>query len=105
MHAVRKGKWKLILPDRRKFYGYVKDRGSRHEELYDLESDIGESKDVAKGHPNVVKQLLEYARALPLPNVPYDERIGLGTRPRPKRKKAARRPLGGRKKHQGPDAG
>lgn len=80
LHAVRNGKWKLILPNRKKFYGYVKDKGSQHTELYDLESDIGESKDVAKAHPELVKQLRAKARALPLPHVPYDERIGLGKR-------------------------
>lgn len=75
MHAYRHGKWKLILPDRKEFYGYVKDRGSSDIELYDLESDIGESNNVADQHPEVVRKMLEAARAYEMPKVPYDPRI------------------------------
>ncbi|MAG93699.1 MAG: N-acetylgalactosamine 6-sulfate sulfatase [Planctomycetaceae bacterium] len=81
LHAVRKGRWKLILPNRKKFYGYVKDKGSQQVELYDLESDIGESKNLAKTQPQIVRELLQHAEALPLPDEPYDSRIGLGARP------------------------
>jgi len=47
--AVRQGDWKLVKYD----------RGSGDYELYDLKNDIGESKDLAKAHPERVKELLE----------------------------------------------
>ena len=78
LHAVRKGKWKAFLPDRRMFYGYVKDKGSTDVELYDLASDIGEEQNVAAAHPAIVRELMSHAAALPLPNELYDNRIGLG---------------------------
>ncbi|NQU25482.1 MAG: sulfatase [Candidatus Nealsonbacteria bacterium] len=65
LHGVRQGKWKLILPDRKRFYGYVKDKGSGAVELYDLESDIGEKKNVAAEHPEIVTKLLAAAKAFP----------------------------------------
>ena len=27
LHGVRRGNWKLLLPNRKKFYGYVDDKG------------------------------------------------------------------------------
>ena len=77
LHAVRKGKWKVILPERKKFYGYVKDKGSQQVELYDLDSDIGEKKDLAKSQPEIVEKLLGHARSISLPDKPYDSRIRL----------------------------
>ena len=85
LHAVRKGRYKLVLPNRRKFYGYVDDKGSNEAELYDLEADIGEKHNLAKKHPEIVQELTEYAAALPLPNGPYDERIVLERRRRGKK--------------------
>lgn len=81
MHGVRKGKWKLILPNRTQFYGYVKDKGSKAVELYDLDADIGETKNMAADHPDVVQELLQYAKDLPLPKEAYYPGIAL-----PKRK-------------------
>ncbi len=86
LHAVRKGPWKLILPDRKKFYGYVKDKGSQRAELYNLTQDVSESEDQAKAHPEIVKELRTCADALPLPDAPYDERIRLN-RPQPRKAK------------------
>ena len=77
MHAVRKGKWKVILPGRKKFYGYFKYKGSQEAELYDLESDIGEKRNQAASHPEIVKELLAHAKALTLPDAPYNEGIRL----------------------------
>ncbi|MGD9857285.1 MAG: sulfatase [Planctomycetaceae bacterium] len=76
LHGVRRGNWKLMLPHREKFFGFVKDRGSNEVELYDLESDLGETNNVAASHPELVKDLLAYARALPLPTVPHYPGIG-----------------------------
>ena len=64
---MRVGPWKLFLPDRKVFYGYVKDRGTSGLELYNLDDDIGEKRDVAATHPEVVARLLAFARAYDLP--------------------------------------
>lgn len=48
LEAVRSGRWKL----------HVAKRGEEMLELYDLESDIGESSSVTHEHPEVVKDLL-----------------------------------------------
>jgi len=50
--AVRSGKWKLHVH-----------RGEVRSELYDLATDPGESRDVAAGHPEIVKNLQERADA------------------------------------------
>lgn len=73
LRAVRSGKWKVILPqtatqmleDRTpgadgKPGGY-KQLKIETAMLFDLESDIGETKDVAADHPDVVKKLNGYA--------------------------------------------
>ena len=60
LHAVRVGPWKLFLPDRKVFYGYVKDRGTSGLELYNLDDDIGEKRDVAAAHPDVVERMAAY---------------------------------------------
>lgn len=72
LQAVRSGKWKLMLPHTyRTMQGQApgkdgipgKYRQQRIEkpELYDLEADIGEAKDVASANPDVVKRLLALA--------------------------------------------
>ncbi len=65
--AVRKDKWKLIFPHTYRSYENVEPgqnlfpgpygKGKAGLELYDLESDIGERKDLAKVYPDVVKEL------------------------------------------------
>jgi arylsulfatase A-like enzyme len=81
LHAIRKGNWKLILPDRKKFYGYIKDKGSGKQELYDLETDIGEKTNLAQEHPQRVKELLVHAKSIPLPDEPYYPGIPLPAKP------------------------
>jgi arylsulfatase A-like enzyme len=83
LHGVRNGQWKLILPDRKVFYGYVDDRGSNGTELYDLNSDIGETKNVADQHPKVVARLLKDAKAFQWPKQLFEPRIGLPPRKKP----------------------
>ena len=51
LQAVREGRWKLHLALEKR----------PEVELYDLEADIGESKNVAAAHPDVVKRLTELA--------------------------------------------
>jgi len=67
LHGVRKGRWKLLLANRKNYYGYVKDTGSNQIELYDLKTDIGEKRNVAGRHPEVVEELLELAAAFRWP--------------------------------------
>ena len=67
LHGVRKGKWKLLLANRVYCYRYVKDRGTGGIELYDLESDVSEKKNVAEQHPGIVAELEELARAFRFP--------------------------------------
>ena len=65
--AVRKDKWKLIFPHTYRSYENVEPgknlfpgpygKGNAGLELYDLESDIGERKDLAKLYPDIVKEL------------------------------------------------
>ena len=77
MHGVRRGNWKLLLPDREKFYGYVKDRGTSGLELYDLDADIGESNNVAEEHPDIVRDMLAHVEDFALPTGPYNSGIRL----------------------------
>jgi len=77
MHGVRTGKWKLILPDRQKFYNYVDDKGSGQIELYDLDSDIGESTNLASENPEIVQELLEKTRDFKWPQKMQEHRIFL----------------------------
>ena len=81
LHAVRKGPWKLILPNRKKFYGYVNDKGSSKAELYNLDRDVGEASDQAATNSEIVEELLAYSRTLQIPDALYDERINLKQRP------------------------
>ncbi|MHC4799915.1 MAG: hypothetical protein ACYTF1_25040 [Planctomycetota bacterium] len=62
LHAVRQGKWKLALPNRKNFYGYAKDKVQiTSPELYDLENDVSEKHNVSDKHPDIVQQLLKLA--------------------------------------------
>jgi arylsulfatase len=71
LHAVRSGKWKLILPHTyRTLKGQEPGRDGKPgryvqqkvgQELYDLEADVGETTDVVAKHPDVVERLLGYA--------------------------------------------
>ncbi len=61
LQAVRKGKWKLLLPDTQKRYDYVKDTVGTAPELYDLEKDISEKNNVAEKYPGVLEEMLGLA--------------------------------------------
>ena len=52
LEAVRSGKWKLHI-----------NKQDNEITLYDLEQDIGESKDVSKAHPKVVERLLAHVKS------------------------------------------
>lgn len=65
IHAVRHGKWKLILPNRTNFYGFAGDPRNTEPELYDLENDVSEERNVAARHPDIVSKLLGLAAKAP----------------------------------------
>lgn len=55
--GVRQGKWKYLKPDAH-FFGYaVEDDRKKVEELYDLEADLGERKNLAAEMPDRVAQM------------------------------------------------
>lgn len=65
MFAIRSGKWKLVAGTGSG--GRQQPKGkpfARPYQLYDIESDIGESNDVAKNHTDIVKQLSEQLEAM-----------------------------------------
>src|SRR6185437_6059857 len=74
LQAIRSGKWKLMLPHTyRTMQGQAAGKDGKPgryrqvkiaaPELYDLDADVGESKDVAADNPDVVAKLLAYAEA------------------------------------------
>ncbi|MBN1852090.1 MAG: sulfatase [Pirellulales bacterium] len=80
LHGLRQGQWKLILPERKTFYGYVDDRGSGGLELYNLDLDIGESTNVAEKYPEIVARMVDHANAFQWPEQLHDPGIGLKSR-------------------------
>ena len=77
LHGLRQGKWKLLLPDRSGFYDYVDDKGSGEVELYDLSSDMGETKNLAKEQPEIVERMLQRSASFQWPRQLPDTRIRL----------------------------
>ncbi len=64
LQAVREGPWKLRLPDLKELRTWTEsDHGTNEIELYHLERDLGESKNVANGNPEVVQRLLALAES------------------------------------------
>jgi predicted neuraminidase len=74
LQAVRSGKWKLMLPHTyRSMKGQPDGKDGRPgrykqvkidvPELYDLDADLGETKNVAEANPDVVKKLLGFVEA------------------------------------------
>lgn len=61
LQAVRSGKWKLYLPLDRKWTNFRRAERQSPAELYDLDADISETKNVANAHPDVVQRLMDFA--------------------------------------------
>ena len=61
LQAVRSGKWKLFVEMESKKKNWGKPEGAAELLLYDLDQDIGESRNVAEANPSVVKRLLAFA--------------------------------------------
>ena len=90
LHAVRSGRWKLHLPHTYPTITEPGRGGSRGESraektdlsLYDLEADIGETKNLAAEHPQVVEALMRHVeRARADLGDSLIRRKGAGTRP------------------------
>ncbi len=80
LHAVRSDKWKLHLANERKIVGLGNQRRAAKAELYNLDEDLGETKNLADEFPDVVdrlSKLAEQARA----ELGDDQRKGFGQRP------------------------
>ena len=92
LHAVRSGPWKLRVADRpiRVAKGKPKPKSPKFPQLYHLGDDIGEARDVAAEHPEVVARLQKLIAAARV-DLGDGERRGQGTRPAGFRKDA--RPL------------
>jgi arylsulfatase A-like enzyme len=55
--GIRMGKWKYLRPDAH-FYGYaVEDDRKKEAELYNLDTDIGETTNLAAKHPDILARL------------------------------------------------
>ncbi|UCG49581.1 MAG: sulfatase [Phycisphaerales bacterium] len=61
LQAVRSGKWKLYLPLEAKWQNFSGRTKPSETELYDLKADIGETRNLADEHPDVVRHLLTLA--------------------------------------------
>ena len=79
LQAVRVGPWKMAIAPQRE---QNKPEGQQEKpsqppfpKLYNLDTDIGETTDVASQHPDVIKQLQEYVATM-------DKDLGKGQRPR-----------------------
>ena len=56
-NGIRRGKWKY-LKAKHNVYGYARDRKRKEaEELYDLDADIGETKNLAADNPELITEL------------------------------------------------
>ncbi len=64
LQAVREGPWKPRLPDLKELRTWTEiDVGTNEIELYHLNRDLGETKNVADENPDVVKQMMEIAES------------------------------------------
>lgn len=63
LQAIREGPWKLRLPGLKQIRNWPEfDRGTGEAELYNLEEDIGEERNVAEKWPKIVARLTATAR-------------------------------------------
>lgn len=91
LQAVRQGKWKLHLPRTSADQPYWAKRGAgtdkkpmtvlKEKVLFDLEADIGETKDVAAENPQVVALLLKEAQRIRT-ELGETDKVGTDQRPR-----------------------
>jgi arylsulfatase A-like enzyme len=84
LQAVRSGPWKLVLPRPEHpawtgFSGRFHGNGVAAPELYNVDDDLGETRNVASDHPEIVARLMERVEAARRDLGDYD-RIGAGAR-------------------------
>jgi arylsulfatase A-like enzyme len=72
LHAVRQGDWKLMIPDRQRFYTYTGDARVTTPELYNLHDDISETKNLADKHPEIVQRLTALTSEVPARSGPEE---------------------------------
>ena len=80
LQAVRAGPWKLYLPLKSKFIGNNRKTAAAKAELYDVREDVGETREVAAEHPNVIRRLTAMAEAA-REEIGDVDRPGRGQRP------------------------
>lgn len=61
LQAVRAGPWKLYLPLEAKYVNNARKTGPSRAELYDVRSDLGETRELSAEQPEVVARLLKLA--------------------------------------------
>jgi arylsulfatase A-like enzyme len=61
IQAVRSGRWKLHLPLAAKCRNFRGDTVASEAELYDLKTDVGETKNLIWEHPDILRRLLTLA--------------------------------------------
>jgi len=80
LQAVRSGRWKLYLPLEAKLVNLRRDEARTEVELYDVRHDLGETREVAAEHPEVVARLMALAEGARADLGDLD-RPGAGQRP------------------------
>jgi arylsulfatase A-like enzyme len=80
LQAVRSGPWKLYLPLERKYVSLARKTAPARLELYDVRSDVGETREASGAHPEVVRRLLALADRLRA-ELGDGDRPGRGQRP------------------------
>jgi arylsulfatase A-like enzyme len=80
LHAIRAGKWKLHLALARRQIDLGGRRQASSAKLYNLEDDVGETKNLAGNHPEIAARLARLAEH-PRSDLGDDGREGSGQRP------------------------
>ena len=62
LQAVRAGPWKLYLPLEKKYISLGRKTAPSVAALYNVRTDVGETREVSAEHPDVVKKLMEMAQ-------------------------------------------
>ena len=62
LQAVRSGKWKLVLPLEEKLRGWSGKEKNTPLQLFDMDVDSGESVNLAARHPEVISNLMRFAK-------------------------------------------
>ncbi|MBN2636331.1 MAG: arylsulfatase [Prolixibacteraceae bacterium] len=75
-YAIRKGDWKFIMPRSSGEPGWLKNKNvqsgiSKEIQLYNLKTDIGETKNVAADYPELVKEMQEKLEKMISSNLKY----------------------------------